>query len=224
MFCYQRRFQAGEAISEYQVVYIDGADSEHIKKATGNTLLGSGVFGIAQDDIADDAMGAVILLGPTKVILEGAVELGDLLQCSATAGALEKLAAGGIPVGWLNTPLKKGASGGTNTDTVDAQKAEVFFFGGIPQAARPLRGTKTHDFGTIADEAEASTTITVAGAVVGDMVQVVAPELDAGLTIHAYVSAANTVTVKVGCFAAAGVDTTELNLIVLVTPQSTVGA
>lgn len=59
-----------------------------------------------------------------------------------------------------------------------------------------LIGSKTHDFSNVVDGARASTTVTVTGAALGDLVTGVSLSIDvAGGLLTGYVSAANTVTV-----------------------------
>jgi hypothetical protein len=61
-----------------------------------------------------------------------------------------------------------------------------------------LQGSLTWDVGSLADAAgETSSNITVTGAALGDFVIVSAPVSMAGLLAHAYVSAANTVNIRV---------------------------
>jgi hypothetical protein len=60
---------------------------------------------------------------------------------------------------------------------------------------RPLTGSATYDAPNLADGATTTTTITVPGARLGDMVQVAPNGSALGMAITAYVSAANTVTV-----------------------------
>lgn len=61
-----------------------------------------------------------------------------------------------------------------------------------------LTNTKTHDFGSLSHGAEEETTITVTGAAVGDACFVGAPStVELGLSWDAYVSAADTVTLRI---------------------------
>lgn len=60
-----------------------------------------------------------------------------------------------------------------------------------------LTGSKTFDLGSTVDAAGSSTTVTVTGAALGDFVTGVSLSVDLqGITVTAYVSAANTVTVR----------------------------
>lgn len=56
-----------------------------------------------------------------------------------------------------------------------------------------LEGSKTHDFGSLADGAQDETNITVTGAALGDYAKGTMDIDPQGLIIHAQVSAANTV-------------------------------
>jgi hypothetical protein len=68
-----------------------------------------------------------------------------------------------------------------------------------------LTATKTHDFGSIAHGAQEETTITVTGAAIGDAVFVGAPAaIEANLSWCAYVSAADTVTLRLQNVASSG--------------------
>jgi hypothetical protein len=61
----------------------------------------------------------------------------------------------------------------------------------------PLSGSKTHDFGSLADGAGETTTVTVTGAALGDFVEGVSLSVDLqGMTLTGYVSAADTVSVR----------------------------
>lgn len=81
-----------------------------------------------------------------------------------------------------------------------------------------LTGTKTaHDFASIADGAEATTTVTVTGAELGDFVVAVSFDIDpAGLKVSGYVSAADTVTVIAANGTGAPVDLAATDIAVLV--------
>lgn len=60
-----------------------------------------------------------------------------------------------------------------------------------------LAGSATYDAASLADGAGATTTVTVTGAALGDFVVGVSHGVDlAGITVTAYVSAANTVSVR----------------------------
>jgi hypothetical protein len=60
-----------------------------------------------------------------------------------------------------------------------------------------LNGSKTHDFGSLADGAGETTTVTVTGAALGDFVEAVSLSVDLqGMTLTGYVSAADTVSVR----------------------------
>lgn len=60
----------------------------------------------------------------------------------------------------------------------------------------PLEGTVTYDPPSLADGAGTTTTITVTGAALGDMAQASFSVATSGITITAWVSAANTVSVR----------------------------
>lgn len=60
----------------------------------------------------------------------------------------------------------------------------------------PLEGTATYDPPNLADGAGATTTVTVTGAALGDMATASFSLATSGITITAWVSAANTVSVR----------------------------
>ena len=67
-------------------------------------------------------------------------------------------------------------------------------------------GTLTHDFGLIAAQSQATTTVTVTGARVGDAVIVRPTTAVNGIILDGTVTADNTVTVRAVNYSAAGVD------------------
>lgn len=84
-----------------------------------------------------------------------------------------------------------------------------FAYGADPVLRRDfLRGTKTHDFGSIATTANAETTIDVPGAAVGDDVLVSTPggAPTPGIILSARVTAANVVTLRAQNVTAGAVD------------------
>lgn len=82
---------------------------------------------------------------------------------------------------------------------------------------RFLQGSKTHDFASIADGANASTTVTVTGAAVGDFaIASVGVAVADGGVITARVSAADTVTVVVQNESGAALDIASTTLRALV--------
>lgn len=60
----------------------------------------------------------------------------------------------------------------------------------------PIEGTATYDPPSLADGAGATTTVTVTGAALGDMAQASFSLATSGITITAWVSAADTVSVR----------------------------
>lgn len=80
-----------------------------------------------------------------------------------------------------------------------------------------LAGSKTHDFASVANGAQATTTVTVEGVELGDFVTGVSVGVDlAGAVLTGYVSAADTVTVVLRNGSGGAVDLTSTTLRVLV--------
>lgn len=72
-----------------------------------------------------------------------------------------------------------------------------FIFGTGDKLTSVLLGSATLDFGSVAAGLSADLTITVTGAALGDVVALGTPNVAAGAGFHAFVSAADTVTVRV---------------------------
>lgn len=80
-----------------------------------------------------------------------------------------------------------------------------------------LTGNKTHDWASVAAGAQATTTVTVTGAALGDFVAGVSVGVDlAGCRLSGYVSAADTVTVVLHNGTGGAVDLASTTLRVLV--------
>lgn len=86
-------------------------------------------------------------------------------------------------------------------------------------------GSKTFDAASILDGAAEATTVTVTGAALGDFVTGVSLGVDlAGITVTAYVSAANTVTVRLQNESGGAVDLASTTLRVMVASHSLAAA
>lgn len=83
--------------------------------------------------------------------------------------------------------------------------------------AQVLAGTANLNFGSIATLASADLTIAVPGAAVGDPVALAIPAApDAGLVFNAFVSAADTVTVRAHNYTAGAIDPAAADFTVIV--------
>lgn len=83
-------------------------------------------------------------------------------------------------------------------DSIQAIRTALGVLGGLAGVSRTLSATATLDFPSIAANTCQELTITVTDAVVGDAVKLGAPAaLEANLTFSGFVSAANTVTIRV---------------------------
>jgi hypothetical protein len=92
-----------------------------------------------------------------------------------------------------------------------------FIVGSGAQITKVLTGSASLNFGSIATTASADLTITVTGAAVGDEVSLALPASPtAGIVFNAFVSAANTVTVRASNITANAVDPAEATYGVLV--------
>lgn len=93
------------------------------------------------------------------------------------------------------------------TFTGPVKSLNGFISGSGATLSKVLAGSATLDFPSIATTASADLTITVTGAAVGDEVVLALPAAPAaGLVFNAFVSAANTVTVRASNITASPVD------------------
>jgi hypothetical protein len=82
-----------------------------------------------------------------------------------------------------------------------------FIVGSGSQITKVLSGSASLDFGSISAVSQANLTITVTGAAVGDEVILALPAAPtAGIVFNAFVSAANTVTVRASNITAGSID------------------
>lgn len=190
------RAVAGEDLSaaQYLAVYVDGGDGEKVKKVvTDGGTVGSLILGLLDNAPADDGDARVLVAGFGTGKAGGALEPFDVLT-TTNDGRLRKLdSVGDIPIG-IYFPKPRG---GVLPDAAANDLIRVRLFNQAP-TRQPLTGSATATIGLIGAGANGTTNITVPGAAVGD-VATPSPTnaLEAGLSIYARVSAANTVTVIV---------------------------
>jgi len=95
--------------------------------------------------------------------------------------------------------------------------AQVEIGSQVYQAPVVLTGSGTHDFASVNDGAQSAiTTLTVPGAALGDFVLASVGVSQAGVIVHGYVSAANTVSVFVQNESGGAVDLASTTLRVMV--------
>ena len=90
------------------------------------------------------------------------------------------------------------------------------------QQLAPLTGSATWDPASAASGAQSTTTVTVAGAAIGDFCQATFSLSQGGMVFTAYVSAANTVTVVASNTSGSPIDLTSGTVKVRVWPQGNV--
>jgi len=83
-----------------------------------------------------------------------------------------------------------------------------------------LRGSATYDTASLADGAGATTTVTVTGAAVGDFCMVSLGVDVAGITVTGYVSATNTVAVRIQNESGGTLDLASTTIRAVVIPQA----
>jgi len=84
---------------------------------------------------------------------------------------------------------------------------------------RTLYGTLTHDFGSINAQTQATQTVTITGASVGDVVVVRPTAAVNGIILDGTVTAVNTVTVRAVNYSSGGIDPAEQVYKILVFQQ-----
>lgn len=110
---------------------------------------------------------------------------------------------------------------GTTTKGVAGGLATLNTSGRVPAAQKMLTATATLDFASIAAGAVGTLTATVTGAATGDFVIVAPPgNLTAGLVFCGFVSAANTVTIRIINGTAGAVDPASATFGIAVLPAS----
>ncbi len=122
---------------------------------------------------------------------------------STLTGAVSCAAAGtGLAV------TNNATVGGTLNVTGATQQTGALTIGsGGASIAKVLRGSASLNFGSIATLSSADLTITVTGAVAGDVVDLGSPAtLDAGIVPYAFVTSANTVTVRASNITVGSID------------------
>jgi len=96
---------------------------------------------------------------------------------------------------------------GTTTFSGPVVSQNGFIVGSGSTITKALSASASLDFGSISTASQASLTITVTGAAVGDEVIMALPAAPAaGLVFNAFVSAANTVTIRASNISGASVD------------------
>jgi len=168
--------------------------------SSGDGVLIGDLFGIAQHDAAEGA--------DLELLTEGVVELAKAAGIAVAAG--DRLYWDGT-----NKQLTTAAAGnrlvGVATEAAQAADAvaRVLIHRLPPPAAldAALTATASLDFGSIGAGLSADLTIAVTGAAAGDAVVLGAPAaLEAGLVAFAWVSAADTVSVRLVNNTAGAVD------------------
>ena len=118
-----------------------------------------------------------------------------------------------------------GLTGGARRDLVIEHNKLVDDVELVRKQISEFVGSATFNAGSIADGAAEATTVTVTGAALGDFVTGVSLGVDlAGLTVTAYVSAANTVTVRLQNESGGAVDLASTTLRVMVASHSLAAA
>lgn len=188
------RAKAGESLTtkQYFGVYVDGSDGENVKLvATDGGPAGSLCLGLLQNEPADDDVAQVAIHGIAKGKAGEALEPFDQLTFNAS-GKLRKADSAGDHIVGYYIPQ---ASGNALPDAATDDVINVLLCDDKSRRVS-LGGSATADLASANTDTNTTTTVTIAGAAVGD-VALVSPSaaLEAGLSLYAYVSAADTVTV-----------------------------
>lgn len=190
------RAKAGEDLSgaQFKFVYVDGSDTENVKLvATNGGTVGSLILGCLQNTPEDDEAALVCVEGFCTAKAGAALEPFDMLTVNAS-GLLRKASQAGDYIVGCYVPE---SVANARRDAASGDEIRVLLFG--DKTRRLDLGTSSViDLDQALTDTNTTSTITVTGAEVGDFA-VVNPRaaLAAGLSIYAYVSAADTVTVVV---------------------------
>jgi len=184
------------------------------------TSASSTIIGISLRACASGEICEVVVEGFARLSIAGTITAGSFVKSdgngegvTATAGAL----AHARYIGQTST------TDATIPNAVDNDLREVMllssavlYFAGVQ-----LRQSVTVDFGSITNATTGTATATVTGAAVGDEVVVNAPSLEADLVLaNAHVSAANTVTIRIGNISTAPIDPASQAFIITVRPAA----
>jgi hypothetical protein len=161
-------------------------------------------------DIASGSEGAAILIDNNTSY--GAIT-GNILDISGSS-AVPYAVEGGNPARWVfDGNLARFANATIWNPATGVFAGGYQRMGGQPVPRGQISGSATYDAPSIAAGATTTTTVTVAGAALGDMVLGVSLSVDAGgLVVSGYVSAANTVTVRLSNPTASAIDIASASL------------
>ena len=196
------RAKAGEDLSSHQfkLVYVDGSDTENVKLvATNGGTVGSHILGVLQNEPEDDEAALVCVEGLCTAKAGAALEPFDLLTVNASGLFRKASQAGDFILGCYVPESVANA----RRDAASGDEIRVLLFGDKTRRL-DLGASSVIDLASANTDTNTTGTVTVTGAEVGD-VAVASPRaaLEAGLSLYAYVSAADTVTV-VGVNATSG--------------------
>lgn len=200
------------------VVYRDSGDSYNLKLCTDprNALI-AGI--LLNNDQGDDYPARFTAQGLVEAIAGGAINVGQLVACNASSQVVA--ATGGARiigkcVGVSNDVYATAAASGN--------RIQILLFDDNARQV-PMVGSKTHDFGSINSGEAATTTLTVTGALTTDRADVnpnaaLATATTLGLSLYAYVSAADTVTIVCTNPTAGALNLASNTFLVSVTPST----
>lgn len=200
------------------VVYRDSGDSYNLKLCTDprNALI-AGI--LLNNDQGDDHPARYAAQGLVEAIAGGAINVGQLVACNASSQVVA--ATGGARiigkcVGVSNDVYATAAASGN--------RVQILLFDDNARQV-PMVGSKTHDFGSINAGEAATTTLTVTGALTTDRADVnpnaaLATATTLGLSLYAYVSAADTVTIVCTNPTAGALNLASNTFLVSVTPST----
>jgi len=187
-----------------------------IQAARNNFLFGSAVYDAAS--LADAA-------GVTLTIPVPGVVMGDLVvSVSSEVSVAGITMTGFVSANNVVSVRLQNESGGTLDLASTTFRAIVLPKDSAFASEGMLWGAATYDTASLADGAGATTTVTVRGAALGDYALVSLGVSVQGLTVTAYVSAADTVAVRIQNESGATVDLASTTIRVRVMPEASFGA
>ena len=204
---------AGGTINAGRFVALSGGQAVQASSPSDN------IIGISERAAAAGELARVIVAGFADLAVAGVIAAGGYIKTDSNGKGVAATAAAKTHARLIDYT---GSGDTTIPSTASGDTRKVLLVPPFSYFSRvPLLATATLNFGSIGAGATAELTTTVTGAATGDLVTVNAASLESGLVVgEAYVSAADTVTVRVGNITAAPIDPVSQSFLIRVEPST----